>query len=88
MKGNTNTDGSTRLTLHLALHLEGSNEIRRFTPAIDRSSDLQANSTFLLAVASQAGFCDPVHQYGVRSCLPLRDSSGFKPDSLVIAKGT
>jgi hypothetical protein len=47
--------------LHLALCLEGSNEIRRFTPAIDRSSDLQAYSTFLLAVASQAGSFDPVH---------------------------
>jgi len=47
--------------LHLALCLEGSNEIRRFTPAIDRSSDLQAYSTFLLAVASQVGTFDPVH---------------------------
>jgi len=26
--------------------------------------------------------------YGVRSCLPLRDSSGFTPDSLVIANRT
>jgi len=74
--------------LHLALCLEGSNEIRRFTPAIDRSSDLQAYSTFLLAVASQVGSFDPVHWYGVRSCLPLRDSSGFTPDSLVIAQRT
>ena len=30
------------------------------TPAIDRSSDLQASRTFLLAVASQLTHCEPV----------------------------
>lgn len=37
----------------------------------------------LLAVASQLVFSEPVLQNGGRSCLPLRDSSGFSPDSLI-----
>jgi hypothetical protein len=36
---------------------------------------------FLLAVASQLIFSEPVLKNGGRSCLPLRDSSGFSPDS-------
>ena len=38
---------------------------------------------FLLAVASQLIFSEPVLKNGCRSCLPLRDSSGFSPDSLI-----
>ena len=38
---------------------------------------------FLLAVASQLIFSEPVLKNGGRSCLPLRDSSGFTPDSLI-----
>jgi hypothetical protein len=37
----------------------------------------------LLAVASQLMFSEPVLYNGGRSCLPLRDSSGFSPDSLI-----
>jgi len=57
-------------------------------PAIDRSSDLQALSIFLLAVASRSTYRESVHSYGGRSCSPLRDSSGFTPDSLVTAQAT
>jgi hypothetical protein len=38
--------------------------------------------TFLLAVASQFAVTNQCMTYGGRSCLPLRDSSGFTPDSL------
>src|SRR5687767_10409107 len=57
-----------------------------FAPGtIGRSSDLQAkrsqSSLVLLAAASQpyGGQC---LMCGFRSCLPLRGSSGFEPDSL------
>jgi hypothetical protein len=41
---------------------------------------------FLLTVASQL-FKSQCINHGGRSCLPLRDSSGFQPDSLSITHG-
>jgi len=61
---------------------EGSIRVGIVLPVIDRFSDLQAGGLptgrcFPALVVSQC------LDYGGRSCLPLRDSSGFAPDSLV-----
>ena len=46
---------------------------------------LQAVSLILLTVASRSTLTSA--DDGVRSCLPLRDSSGFAPDSLLLRRG-
>jgi hypothetical protein len=60
---------------------EGSNEKQRYALVIDRFSDLQASELSYWPLLPSS--VEPVRQYGDRSCLPLRDSSGFAPDSLL-----
>src|SRR5262245_3388779 len=68
---------------HPASPLEGSNEIRRLNAGHRQVFGLAGTRTFLLAVASQFTHREPVLEDGGRSCSPLRDSSGFPPDSLI-----
>ena len=62
---------------------EGSNEIRRGDADYRQVFGLAGSVLFLLTVASQFTVGEPVLVDGGRSCLPLRDSSGFSPDSLL-----
>src|SRR5438105_1703053 len=73
-----------KLILHPALSLEGSkNEFGEVSPAINRSSDLQACfDSYLPPLPSSLGASQCVC-CGFRSCLPLRDSPGFSPGSLI-----
>ena len=52
------------------------------TPVIDRSSDLQAFELSYWPLLPSSLTVNQCFEYGGRSCLPLRDSSGFAPDSL------
>lgn len=67
----------------LASPLEGSNEIRRLVAGHRQVFGLAGFRSFLLTAASRFTHRESVLKYGVRSCSPLRDSSGFAPDSLI-----
>jgi hypothetical protein len=72
---------SKRMTMHPAPAAKARlKKIGVGTPAVDRYSDLQAEGFPIRR-------CFPTRlrqctDDGFRSCLPLRDSSGFAPDSL------
>jgi len=52
-----------------------------WTPAANRSSDSQAFELSYWPLLPSSVFLSQCIECGVRSCLPLRDSSGFAPDS-------
>jgi hypothetical protein len=77
--------GTPKTPVHRQPPLGGSHDFHAgFGVATGRSSDLQAWPVEMTGISS-----DPSSRFqrkpvvlGVRSCLPLRGSSGFAPDSL------